>query len=527
VPIGPLPPPHLAVYIVAEICMALDYAHQRRDTFTNKPLNLVHQDISPSNIMISRFGNVKLIDFGIATVRRHRKEKKDNKLRGKIPYMAPEQLIMGNHPDHRSDIFSLGLVLYESITGERLFTSQEEIITAGKNPKWFKKALRGKRIQPALAKILFKALEIDLTKRYQTANHMYIDLLQYLISCNETGELMDDLAQYLSEQFSSHQSPINSPGTNYTPTANTYDSSHYSYTPESNDLNHWDHNQYDLNEPISPPYSKPKTPPKPSNFSKHLMAAPQKFQSNYQTLEFDIEGEEELKTVIDVIRISARNYKKRIIQFCFGIFLALITFAVFDIIYGWTKTGIWIYDLLFPPAIEIKTIPANAIIYLDEVPVKGRTPLSIDKISPGVHKLDLALEGYKTIVKSLFVPREGAIKVQGEAEVNSRAYLFRFSTEIEIKSDPANADVFINGVRFNQKTPCNLSWDVGTPLSISLEIPGFEKLTEYSLNTVEGYDEVEDRRFWDLKVFNDDYIKYSITGIFRKHVVIETIRMFF
>ena len=107
----------LAVYIVSEICTALDYAHQRRDAFTNKPLNLVHQDISPSNIMISRYGNVKLIDFGIAAVRRHQKEKKDNKLRGKIPYMAPEQLIMGNHPDHRSDIFSLGLVLYESISG--------------------------------------------------------------------------------------------------------------------------------------------------------------------------------------------------------------------------------------------------------------------------------------------------------------------------------------------------------------------------------------------------------------------------
>ena len=128
-------PHHLAVFIVAEICMALDYAHQRRDAFTNKPLNLVHQDVSPSNIMISRFGGVKLIDFGIATVRRHRKDRKDNKLRGKIPYMAPEQLIMGNHADHRSDLFSLGLVLYELLTSDRLFATQEEIIAAGKNPK--------------------------------------------------------------------------------------------------------------------------------------------------------------------------------------------------------------------------------------------------------------------------------------------------------------------------------------------------------------------------------------------------------
>ncbi len=506
-------PAHLAVFIISEICMALDYAHQRRDAFTNKPLNLVHQDISPSNIMISRFGGIKLIDFGIASVKRYQqKEKKDNKLRGKIPYMAPEQLLMGNHPDHRSDLFSLGLVLYETLTGERLFNSQEEVVAAGKNAKLFRKTLKNKKLPGALFKIISKALEIDISKRYQNANHMYIDLLQYLISCNETGELMDQLAGFIGQQFD-NRTPL--------PEATPFTSSPEKIDRQSppSPVNSYMPNPVDTDSLRYNPVSEPL------DYSQPLLTDNVN-QTQFQTIstmELDAE-DEDLKTVIDVIRISARNNKRRIFTGLFAAFIILIVLGTLDIMNGWTQAGLKMYDWIFPPAVHISSVPPNAEVYLDDQKLEGRSPLGIDKITPGPHKLELRLSGYKPIIKSLFVPGEGAIRVQGiSTDETDHDYLFRFNTEIEISSNPPGADVFVNGIRYNRKTPCTISWEAGTPFSLELQRPGFNNLTGYSLNTVEGYDEVDDRRFWDLKVLINDYTKYAVTGIFRKAIIINTV----
>lgn len=525
----------LAVYIIAEICMALDYAHHRRDAFTNKPLNLVHQDISPSNIMISRFGGVKLIDFGIASVKRHQtKEKRDTKLRGKIPYMSPEQLIMGNHPDHRSDLFALGLVLYEILFGERLFNSQDEVIAAGKNPKWLKKALKGKKLPSALEKIFARALEIDLSKRYQSANHMYIDLYQYLLSCDITGELMDNLADFVNELF---QNDVVTPGGNNVSLSFSDrlddlspSSEPSSPSPATNSpiTNRWltDDNHH---EKISTEFSRPtyntSFPARRDNVSRTTdISRTQNFPPLVTTEYDDSEDDENMKTVIDVIRISARNNKRRIVQAGVGLMVGILIFGVLDTLKGWTRAGVWMYDKLFPPAIEIVTVPPNAQVFIDDQAIAGRSPVAIDKIAPGVHKLELQLEGYKPIVKSLFVPREGAIRVQGENQNSSQtSYLFRFNTEIQLESDPPNAAVYINGIRYTQKTPCAITWEVGNPLAIEMELEGFDRLTGFSLNTLEGFNVVEDRRFWEMNIRNDQYTTYLVKGVFRKPVIFETV----
>ncbi|MFQ5710132.1 MAG: protein kinase [bacterium] len=195
-------PPHLAVYIVSEICIALDYAYHRRDAVSSKSLNLVHQDISPSNIMISRSGNVKLIDFGIALIpREFMRAMSGQKVVGKIHYMAPEQLTQGNHPEHRSDLFSLGLVLYECLIGRRVFSNREELVAAAKSGEWIREPLEEKGLPPILEKILHTAIEADLSKRYQSAMDLYQEAMQYLVSCHISGDLMEQLADYIKELF--------------------------------------------------------------------------------------------------------------------------------------------------------------------------------------------------------------------------------------------------------------------------------------------------------------------------------------
>jgi len=121
-------PLNLALYTISRACMGLDYAHRKKGT-GSETLDIVHRDISPQNILVSYEGEVKLVDFGIAKAAFQSAETKSGVFKGKIPYMSPEQ-VMGGHIDRRSDIFSLGIVLYELLTGQRLFqgVSEFEII---------------------------------------------------------------------------------------------------------------------------------------------------------------------------------------------------------------------------------------------------------------------------------------------------------------------------------------------------------------------------------------------------------------
>ncbi|NMO15912.1 serine/threonine protein kinase [Pyxidicoccus fallax] len=120
---GPLPP-HAVAFLGAELAAALDYVH-RRTSRDGVPLNLVHRDINPPNILLSRIGDVKLSDFGIARAINHASVTRLGHVRGKADYMAPEQL-MGEPLDGRVDLFALGLTLHEALTGRRVLVGPEE-----------------------------------------------------------------------------------------------------------------------------------------------------------------------------------------------------------------------------------------------------------------------------------------------------------------------------------------------------------------------------------------------------------------
>ncbi len=119
---GPLPPSVVA-YLGSELGEALDYVH-RRTSSDGQPLNLVHRDVNPPNILLSRIGEVKLGDFGVARAAIHVRLTEADRVRGKLGYMAPEQT-RGESFDGRADLFALGLTLHEALTGRRVFQGDD------------------------------------------------------------------------------------------------------------------------------------------------------------------------------------------------------------------------------------------------------------------------------------------------------------------------------------------------------------------------------------------------------------------
>lgn len=174
-------PEDIAVYIISEVCKGLDYAHRKTDS-EGGHLHIVHRDISPQNILISYEGEVKIVDFGIAKAAMNVSHTSAGILKGKISYMSPEQAL-GKPIDHRTDIFSAGLVLYEMLTGQKLFVgdTQFEVLNLIRTKKITKEGLP-ETISPGLRTLLAKALHFSTRERYQSAGDFQLDLTKYLYS---------------------------------------------------------------------------------------------------------------------------------------------------------------------------------------------------------------------------------------------------------------------------------------------------------------------------------------------------------
>lgn len=190
----------LAVYIISKIAAGLDFAY-RGTTIGGTPLGIVHRDISPQNILIGYNGDVKLVDFGIAKAASSNHHTQTGILKGKLSYFSPEQA-WGKSVDHRSDIFSLGIVLYEMLTEKRLFKAENEIAIIEK--------IRKDEIQPpsliksvfskTMDDILLKALARNPDDRFQNAGDFEEALTRFL---NTSGgsPTAKDLSSYISSLY--------------------------------------------------------------------------------------------------------------------------------------------------------------------------------------------------------------------------------------------------------------------------------------------------------------------------------------
>jgi serine/threonine protein kinase len=173
---GRLPVP-MILRILADAGSALHYAHTLRDG-AGRPLRIIHRDVSPENIMVGTDGAAKLLDFGVAKAANQRRQTEAGTVKGKFAYISPEQY-QGEELDGRSDVFSLGVCLYEALTGESLYARANEFETVAAivlDPHV--PSIREVRpeLSPRLDSIVLRALAKDRDERYATMDALVDDL---------------------------------------------------------------------------------------------------------------------------------------------------------------------------------------------------------------------------------------------------------------------------------------------------------------------------------------------------------------
>jgi serine/threonine-protein kinase len=189
-------PVEAAVYISLEICKGLAYAHELTDS-SGTPLHIVHRDMSPPNVLITKHGEIKIVDFGLAKANSQLEKSEPGIIKGKFSYLAPEAA-MGQDVDARTDIFAIGIILWELLAGQRLFLGETDFQTVKKVQAANVPSISqiNKKVPKDLEAIIARTLAREPAARYQTARELGIDLTRFLfkygvpVSTFEVGKLV-------------------------------------------------------------------------------------------------------------------------------------------------------------------------------------------------------------------------------------------------------------------------------------------------------------------------------------------------
>jgi serine/threonine-protein kinase len=189
-------PPAVAAFIAREICRALDCVHRLEDD-TGVRLDVVHRDVTPSNVIVTPWGGVKLLDFGVAKFASAVRSTREGTVKGKPAYLAPEQL-QGKPIDGRVDLFALGIVMHEMLSLQHLFTGDSDLQTAKKIMEMRIPRLRAHRadIPEELEGIVMRALERDRRRRFATAADMARALDDFVVGSRLH---LDEVARFVRQ----------------------------------------------------------------------------------------------------------------------------------------------------------------------------------------------------------------------------------------------------------------------------------------------------------------------------------------
>lgn len=169
-----------AVYVSLELCKGLSYAHELTDP-SGIPLHIVHRDMSPPNVLVTKHGEVKIVDFGLAKANSQLEKSEPGIIKGKFSYLSPEAA-MGQEVDARTDVFAVGIILWELLAGQRLFLGDTDFQTVKRVQAAQVPSISqiNRKVPQELEKIIAKSLARDPMARYQTARDLGSDLTQFL-----------------------------------------------------------------------------------------------------------------------------------------------------------------------------------------------------------------------------------------------------------------------------------------------------------------------------------------------------------
>jgi len=173
-------PVEAAIYIALELCKGLAYAHELTDG-SGVPLHIVHRDMSPPNVLITKHGEIKIVDFGLAKANSQLEKSEPGIIKGKFSYLSPEAA-MGQDVDARTDIFAVGIILWELLSGQRLFLGETDFQTVKKvQAAQVPNILQiNKKVPAELERIIARALARDPAQRYPTARALGMELSKFM-----------------------------------------------------------------------------------------------------------------------------------------------------------------------------------------------------------------------------------------------------------------------------------------------------------------------------------------------------------
>ncbi|MCI0330155.1 MAG: protein kinase [candidate division Zixibacteria bacterium] len=482
-------PRDLGVHIVAEVCKALDYAHHAKDRRTGHPLNIIHRDISPSNIMMSVSGDVKLIDFGIAKARqRVAKETRTGILKGKVNYMSPEQL-EGKKIDARSDLFSLGIALYEVLTTRQLFSGESDysvmknIVTARVDTE----PLLEKNVPVPLQRIVLKALKKDPLERYQAAGEMYVDLYNY----QRTSPLESpqaELSRFVNSLLMLR--PDERP-----PKEDTTDtlrriadkSKQIIATREVQYRGVRDDEEVPVKDVVQAAAGADAAP---SAVGTPKAPPPKKSAS--------AEAPTMLKATPPprpVKRPPEVTGKKKSIVWPIGIAAGILIVGA----------ALW-FVLFAKKTVTLSTVPSGAMVFINGEKEEGATPIELKDLPEGEHDLVFRKPGLPDLMVHLSYPKE-----------QRKELTYVFEAPVQLVSVPAGAAVLVNGAELG-KTPLSIRWKLNEPFELKLRGPAGWELTGFRLDPLREAADMADARLWRFAAGKTPSLNFNVTGYFKKEI---------